>query len=206
MSKAIGESCYKFRRETVSSHIPLITSDAQLAPSGGWLASVVVGLANKTGIYDYTILATIFMFSFIILRTASCESAMVLALAYDLVIPFQYQSRFLSTGLRSRVMADKVDAEVHLKELEKYWPKFITGTMIEAACYLLLFPDLFNLAVILKTSVLLVLWMRGKKQWVCAPSIVLLGRGLILKAARVPQEGSTSSTASRAYGQTNDKP
>jgi len=40
------------------------------------------------------------MFSFIILRTASCESAMVLALAYDLVIPFQYQSTSFSMSLR----------------------------------------------------------------------------------------------------------
>jgi hypothetical protein len=102
MSKAIGESCYKFRREIVSPHTNSpIYDNAQLAPSGGWLASVVVGLANKTGIYDYTILATIFMFSFIILRTASCESAMVLALAYDLVIPFQYQSMFISFMNRS---------------------------------------------------------------------------------------------------------
>ena len=67
------------------------------------------------------------------------------------------------------MVADDVDAQVHLKELEKYWPKFITGTMIEVACYLVLFPDLFNLGVIIKTSVLLVLWMRGKKQWVGLP-------------------------------------
>lgn len=64
------------------------------------------------------------------------------------------------------------DAQDHLKELETYWPKFITGTMIEAGCYLVLFPDLFNLAVILKTSVLLVFWMRGTKQWVSLPSLV----------------------------------
>ena len=102
MSKAIGASCLRFRLETVSPPVSLnqAPADAQLAPSGGWLASLVVGLAIKTGIFDYTILATVFMFSFIILRTASCESAMVLALAYDLVIPFQYQSTSLSISLR----------------------------------------------------------------------------------------------------------
>jgi hypothetical protein len=83
----------KFRLETVSPYTSSLSlADIQLAPSGGWLASVAIGLPIKTGIYEYTILAIIFMVSFIILRTASCESAMVLALAYDLVIPFQYQS------------------------------------------------------------------------------------------------------------------
>lgn len=83
-------------------------------------------------------------------------------------------------------MAECTDAQVHLKELEKYWPKFITGTMIEAACYLVLFPDLFNLVVIIKTSVLLVLWMRGKKQWVILPLRLFVNADPI--AARVSQQ------------------
>jgi hypothetical protein len=105
-----------------------------------------------------------FMVSFIILRTASCESAMVLALAYDLVIPFQYQSTSRPPWLHW--VGLMVDVQRHVAELEKYWPKFLLGTAIEAGCYLLLHPDLFNLAVIIKTSVLLIVWMKGKKQYV----------------------------------------
>jgi hypothetical protein len=98
MPSALSESCMKFRLETVCPLTsPLVLADSKLAPSGGWLASVAIGLSLKSGIYEYTILAIIFMVSFIILRTASCETAMVLALAYDLVIPFQYQSMSLST-------------------------------------------------------------------------------------------------------------
>lgn len=110
------------------------------------------------------------MVSYLILRTASCESAMVLALAYDLVIPFQYQSMFLSSTV-SRIVELIIDVQRHVTELEKYWPKFLIGTAIEAGCYLLLHPDLFNLAVIIKTSILLIVWMKGKKQYVCQFSI-----------------------------------
>jgi len=87
---------------------------------------------------------------------------MVLALAYDLVIPFQYQSMFSYTS----VIGLMIDVQRHTAELEKYWPKFLLGTAIEAGCYLLFHPDLFNLAVIIKTSVLLIVWMKGKKQYV----------------------------------------
>lgn len=59
-----------------------------------------------------------------------------------------------------------IDVQRHTAELEKYWPKFLLGTAIEAGCYLLFHPDLFNLAVIIKTSVLLIVWMKGKKQYV----------------------------------------
>jgi hypothetical protein len=153
----------KFRLETVCPPaFPLDLADSQLAPSGGWLASVAIGISLKSGIYEYTILAIIFMISFIILRTASCETAMVLALAYDLVIPFQYQSMSFSTSMIELM----IDVQRHTAELAKYWPKFLLGCAIEAGCYLLCHPDLFNLAVIIKTSVLLIVWMKGKKQYV----------------------------------------
>ena len=92
------------------------------------------------------------------------------------------------------MVADDVDAQVHLKELEKYWPKFITGTMIEVACYLVLFPDLFNLVVIIKTSVLLVLWMRGKKQWEILPLRLFVNADPV--ATRVSQQDPRSSGSS----------
>jgi hypothetical protein len=59
-----------------------------------------------------------------------------------------------------------VDVQRHLAELEQYWPKFVIGTVIEGGCYFLLHSDLFNLAVIIKTSVLLIIWMKGRKQYV----------------------------------------
>ena len=192
MPSALSESCMKFRLETVSPRLvfmPQLTT--QLAPSGGWLASVAIGLSLKTGIYEYTILATIFMVSFIILRTASCESAMILALAYDLVIPFQYQSMSpfvisLHTGLM-------LDVQQHLAELEKYWPKFISGTAIEAGCYVLFPPDLFNLAVIIKTSVLLIIWMKGKKQFVCHQFTPFTKPNLMIIATQPGQRSSSTS-------------
>jgi hypothetical protein len=38
--------------------------------------------------------------------------------------------------------------------------------MIEGLCYLLLRPESFNLAVIGKTTIMLMIWMSGKKQYV----------------------------------------
>jgi hypothetical protein len=66
-----------------------------------------------------------------------------------------------------------IDVQKHTAELEKYWPKLLLGTAIEAGCYLLCHPDLFNLAVIIKTSVLLIVWMKGKKQYVCSPTCLV---------------------------------
>jgi hypothetical protein len=86
--------------------------------------------------------------------------------------------------LRPKVRRWSLDFQRHLAKLERYWPKFMIATAIEFGCYLLLQPDLFNLAVIIKTSIMLILWMKGKKQFVCSSFFNRITHQLMISAAQ----------------------
>lgn len=70
-----------------------IADPCQLAPSGGWLASLVIPICQTTGIYDFTILGALYTYLFIFFRSASCEAAIVIGLGFDVTIPCQYLSK-----------------------------------------------------------------------------------------------------------------
>lgn len=84
---------------------------------------------------------------------------MILALAFDLAIPLQYQN-------------DDYLEKKHDKHLENYWPTFVMGCLIEGVAFFLLHPDLFTLIVCLKTSALTIMWMSRDQG---ASSVSMLG-------------------------------
>ncbi|WVN89114.1 uncharacterized protein L203_104330 [Cryptococcus depauperatus CBS 7841] len=117
-----------------------------LHKSGGWLASIIIGLTDITGLWEITITAILFIISWTTLRVGEVEVSLVLGFAFDLTIPLQYQLH-------------PSYSEIHANHLEKYWPIFFIGTAVECGAFLLVHPDVFTLVVCLKTTILLCLWM-----------------------------------------------
>ena len=63
----------------------------QLIKSGGWLYDVAVALNTVTGVWDVVILAVVFVFSWVWVRTSERVTALILARVFDTTIPLQYQ-------------------------------------------------------------------------------------------------------------------
>ncbi|WWC58802.1 uncharacterized protein I303_101346 [Kwoniella dejecticola CBS 10117] len=117
-----------------------------LAPSGGWLAEIVIIMSDSTGIWDLIILSGVFVGSWIILRTSPMEISLILALAFDLTIPLQYHN-------------DEYLSSKHEVHLQNYWPTFMIGCIVEGVSFFFLHPDLFTLIVCVKTTFMLLIWL-----------------------------------------------
>lgn len=59
--------------------------------SGGWLYDIAVALNTVTGVWDVVILAILFVFSWVWVRTSERVTALILARVFDTTIPLQYQ-------------------------------------------------------------------------------------------------------------------
>nr|ODN96716.1 hypothetical protein L204_03425 [Cryptococcus depauperatus CBS 7855] len=105
-----------------------------LHKSGGWLASIIIGLTDITGLWEITITAILFIISWTTLRVGEVEVSLVLGFAFDLTIPLQYQLH-------------PSYSEIHANHLEKYWPIFFIGTAVECGAFLLVHPDVFTLVL-----------------------------------------------------------
>ncbi|OCF41539.1 hypothetical protein I317_04647 [Kwoniella heveanensis CBS 569] len=117
-----------------------------LAPSGGWLAELVILISDLTGIWDIVILSGVFVCAWIVIRTSPMEIALILGLGFDVTIPLQYQND------------DKLSS-IHADHLANYWPVLMIGCLCEVASFFLLHPDLFTLIVCIKTTFMLMAWL-----------------------------------------------
>lgn len=98
---SLAKKCMAFRLKHVSHGVtgvsaPVLLStvadQTQFAPSGGWLASLVIPIATATGLYDFTLLGFVLIFVVKIMLSSSCEAAIILGLGFDFTIPCQYHS------------------------------------------------------------------------------------------------------------------
>ena len=64
----------------------------QLIPSGGWLGTLTVICADRTGMWEVSSFMVLFLNIWIIIRTTTVEIAMILGFLFDFVIPLQYTS------------------------------------------------------------------------------------------------------------------
>ncbi|WWC86848.1 uncharacterized protein L201_001727 [Kwoniella dendrophila CBS 6074] len=147
-----------------------------LAPSGGWLAEIVILLSDTTGIWDIIILSGIFVGTWIILRTSPMEIALILGFGFDLVIPLQYYN---SEYFSSR----------HKDHLQDYWPTFMMGCIVEGVSFFLLHPDLFTLIVCIKTTFCLFMWLSKDKH----------GLALKSRTPRADRSGNNSEHPARSH-------
>ncbi|ORY29347.1 hypothetical protein BCR39DRAFT_467547, partial [Naematelia encephala] len=121
-----------------------ILSAAQLG-HGGWLGSLILAVTHTTGVWEILLLPTIFILSWIVIRTSLPEISFLLGLSFDLAIPLQYTAE----ETRAR----------YAPRLESYWRKFTIGTLVELAAYFFLFDDLVTLVFAFKTTIGLSLWI-----------------------------------------------
>ncbi|WVF70274.1 hypothetical protein IAT40_005063 [Kwoniella sp. CBS 6097] len=117
-----------------------------LAPSGGWLAELVILISDLTGIWDIVILSGVFVCAWIVIRTSPMEIALILGLGFDMTIPLQYQN-------------DDRLSSIHADHLANYWPVLMIGCLCEIASFFLLHPDLFTLIVCVKTTFMMLAWL-----------------------------------------------
>lgn len=71
-------------------HLAIILT-SQLIKSGGWLYDLAVALNTVTGAWDVVIMAVVFVFSWVWIRTSERVTALILARVFDTTIPLQYQ-------------------------------------------------------------------------------------------------------------------
>ncbi|ORX37380.1 hypothetical protein BD324DRAFT_445709 [Kockovaella imperatae] len=120
--------------------------DEVLALSGGWLGEGVILISDLLGVWDIFVLSAIFVLSWVIMRTAMKEITLCIGLVFDLGIPLQY-------------VCDDVSAAFHKPHLERYWPIFVIGSLLEVAMFFISHPDLFTLVVCLKTLACTFFWL-----------------------------------------------
>ncbi|OWZ28568.1 hypothetical protein C358_06418 [Cryptococcus neoformans MW-RSA852] len=154
--------------------------ESWLAPSGGWLSEITIIVSDVTGVWDIIVLSGFFVAGWIVIRTSPMEISMILALAFDLAIPLQYQN---NDYLKRK----------HERHLENYWPTLVMGCLIEGVAFFLLHPDLFTLVVCLKTSVLTVMWMSQGQG-----ALPIKVRSRSSESSKPSKDGSSKSSSSKS--------
>ncbi|ORY29342.1 hypothetical protein BCR39DRAFT_467593, partial [Naematelia encephala] len=126
--------------------------------SGGWLADLIPPLSEMTGLWDFFLLALIYIAAWMILRSSEPGTSLILAKVFDLTIPLQcsYNPHI---------------SPMHKGHLDAYWPVMMFASLIEFGCFLLITPELFSLFICLKTTLMTTVWLgrRADGTFVRAP-------------------------------------
>lgn len=132
------------------------------------MVSLLTGL---TGVYETIWSGVLLAAAWVMLRTSTVETSIILGFGFDLITPLQYYCAFFRDIILQAHVIVHPNPVRHRTHLLEYWPIIGLATAAELACLFLVEPATFTLVVCIKTLVTTSIWIgRSKGTFVSSTS------------------------------------